>query len=102
MLISVSGLTSIWGYCEIKRAMDIIVIVVEVDPLSVGMKALSDMFELEHAERMLMCFARQERTENSLVLILASERLKTTCKRQQNPIKFTCFDSSQWRTLSHL
>ena len=46
--------------------------------------------------------ARQERTENSLFLILASRGLKTTCRVRQNPTEFTRFDSSQWRTLSHL
>ena len=46
MLNSVSGLTSIWGDCEIKGAVDIIVIMVEIDPLSVRIKALERAYSV--------------------------------------------------------
>ena len=39
MLNSVSRLTSIGGDCEIKWAMDIIVVMVKIDPLSIRIKA---------------------------------------------------------------
>ena len=57
--------------------------------------------------RVVFCLQRQESKLVNILSASVAQRdvsggLKTSCRARQIPTEFTHFDSSQWRTLSHL